>query len=793
MKQLYTLFFTFLSVLSVNAQDNFNLALINNTIIPEDGSDIWGWVDGNGTEYAIMGGRSNTWIWSLEDPANPIQRAQIPGDASIWRDIKSWEDHVYVTTDSGDDGLLIIDMSMAPDSISSHYITPDIIARGDTTALGPCHNLYIDEKGFCYLAGCRVGGANKAIIFDLNQDKWNPPVVGVHGDVPGAGGYAHDLYVKNNIMYSSEINEGLLSIYDCSRKDSLIVLGTKTTSFNFTHNAWSSTDQNYVFTTDERANAYVDAYDVSDPSNIVLLDKFQPLETQNLGVIPHNTHYYDGYLVTSYYTDGVVITDVTKPDNMIKVGSYDTFSGPHGGFSGCWGAYPYLPSGRLLVSDINSGLYIFEPNYVRAARLEGTVTDAMTGNPVNNAELIINAEQVNLEYSDATGSYKTGIAEQGLLELSVVHPDYEAFTTEVELINGETTLLDIALNPIQREEYRITVVDAASGELVPNAHVVLASEVGSEEFFTNEFGEVVELLPIRNYSLRVAAWSYRAQQINIQGNTNSSIQVALERGYYDSFELDQGWMTSSTAVSGVWERGIPNGTISGGEFFAPPTDSDDEGESCYVTGNADTNSAAQDDIDNGFTELTSPAIDLSDMEAPHLQFSAWYATGGGSGPSDDTMFVYLNTVTERIELAQFIGNTFGWGSTLDFDLTEYINSSGDFLSVSFLASDNAENGHLVEAGIDAFEIVEMNTSSTEDLSGSPVNVYPNPFIDNVRLDFPSNVYRKINIYDALGRNVYSLNSSAMSVNIEFAGDAGIYTLKVVEGDGKIISQQIVKK
>ena len=183
MKKLFFLACMMISVSSF-AQENFNLELVSNTAVPETGNDIWGWVDSTGTEYAIMGSTSNTWIWTLEDPANPILRAQIPGDNSTWRDIKSWEDHLYVTTDSGDDGLLIIDMSMAPDSIRSHYITPPVIVQGDTTALGPCHNLYIDENGFCYLSGCRISNANKAIIMDLNQDKWTPPIVGIHGRVP---------------------------------------------------------------------------------------------------------------------------------------------------------------------------------------------------------------------------------------------------------------------------------------------------------------------------------------------------------------------------------------------------------------------------------------------------------------------------------------------------------------------------------------------------------------------------------------------------------------------------------
>ena len=106
------------------SQDNFNFNLVSNPSTGERGNDVWGYVDEAGTEYAIMGTQTTTRIWSLEDPANPIERASIPGPAGTWRDIKSFEDHLYVTSDQGDDGLLIIDMSQAPDSISSVYWKP---------------------------------------------------------------------------------------------------------------------------------------------------------------------------------------------------------------------------------------------------------------------------------------------------------------------------------------------------------------------------------------------------------------------------------------------------------------------------------------------------------------------------------------------------------------------------------------------------------------------------------------------------------------------------------------------
>lgn len=777
----------------ITAQENINIDFIANVPVGEDGNDIWGWVDKDGTEYAIMGSRTQTWIWTLEDPANPTLRKQIPGASSTWRDIKSWEDHIYVTTDRGNDGLLVIDMSMAPDSIRFQYLQPPIISGTDTTSLGRCHNIYIDENGFAYLAGCAIGYANKAVIFDLNQDKWTPPVVGAHGQVFGGGGYAHDLYVKNNILYASEIYEGQLGIYDVTIKDSLVVMGTQRTGFTFTHNAWTSTDQNYVFTTDERANAFVEAYDISNPSDINFLDHFQPLETQGQGVIPHNTHYFDGYLITSYYTDGVVITDASKPDNLIKTGAYDTYDGPHGGFSGCWGAYPYLPSGLLLASDINSGLYVLNPNYTRAAFLEGTITDAVNGQAINNARLEIEAGQFNYANSDAQGEYKTGIATAGSYTVSVTHPEYETFTAEVEIDNGVVTILDIQMSRIIKADYIFTVINQEDGSPISGAHVLLESDLGMTEFITDENGQIAELLAVRSYKITAGAWAYKTIEMAVAAGTETDITLPLQAGYHDDFRLDLGWESTGNATSGFWERGEPRGTNFNGEQIAPGSDlADDEGILCYVTGNASTSTAAQDDVDDGYVQLKSPLINTAHMQEPHLKFHYWFVVEGGNGPVDDSLRVFLHpSGMDSIELMRLLPDNPEWSSVIDIDLSAFDLDSTDY-QISFYTADNIDNGHIVEAAIDGVSITEEFVSSTEYNLAVEFELSPNPFSDNLRIEFTDSEERRFQLFDLNGRRIWGMKSAARTVELSPLIKAGQYILKIVDQEGQVSSKKIVK-
>ncbi|MFQ5448422.1 MAG: LVIVD repeat-containing protein, partial [Saprospiraceae bacterium] len=272
-------------------------------------SDVWGYVAPDSTEYALVGVRNGVSIINLTDPANPVESDFVPGPNSTWRDIKTWGDHAYVTNETSG-GLLVIDLSPLPDSVNYHYWAPNLPGLG---TLSSCHNLWIDEFGYIYLTGCNINGGGLVFI-DAATDPENPSYAG-----KGATQYSHDVFVRNNIAYSSEINIGVFAAYDVSDKGNPVLLATQQTPASTTHNAWLSDDDNILFTTDETGSAPVSSYDVSDLNNIVELDQFVPLETLGEGVIPHNVHVWNDWLIISYYTDGCIIVDAQNPDNLIEV------------------------------------------------------------------------------------------------------------------------------------------------------------------------------------------------------------------------------------------------------------------------------------------------------------------------------------------------------------------------------------------------------------------------------------------------------------------------------------------
>jgi len=348
MKRLL-LFITLFYSISSFAQQSYNMSLLGHLNYDAGANDVWGYVDGQGKEYAIVGLVNGTSFVDVSDPSNPIEKALIPGPTCVWRDIKTWNNYAYVVHDGVDfsqsQGLTIVDLSnLANGVIDYNHFYYD-------GQFNNAHNIYIDEKGCVYLFGGNysTGGA---LMFDISQDPENPQYLGEFEDY-----YLHDGMVRGDTLWGSAIWEGVVAAIDVSDKSNPSILGSALTPNTFTHNAWISDDGNTVYTTDEVQSGSIAAVDVSDVTNMSVIDNIQSwsLETN---VIPHNTHVLGKFLVTSYYCDGETVVDASDPYNLQEVAYYDTSDSTGGTYSGAWGTYPWLPSGNILVTDRQEGLHV---------------------------------------------------------------------------------------------------------------------------------------------------------------------------------------------------------------------------------------------------------------------------------------------------------------------------------------------------------------------------------------------------------------------------------------------------
>ncbi len=791
MYRFFTIALVFLATLSIRAQDALNMELLSNLAYNENLSDVWGYPAPNGDEYAIVGTRTTTSVVDLRDPSNPVEVAVFPGAASTWRDMKHFGEYVYVTTDTGQDGLLVIDMRGAPDNIVGEFWQPDLEINGVTTRLQTCHNIFIDENGYGYLAGCNMN-AGGPLIVDLFSTPGTPQLVGATDPR-----YSHDVMVQDDLLYSSDINSGFFSVIDVADKANPVTISTQTTSMFFTHNAWVSTDGNYLFTTDERANAYVDSYDISDLTDIRFLDSFQPAVSAGTGAIPHNTHYIDGYLVTSWYTDGIRIIDGNRPDNLVEVAFYDTFTGAGTGFQGNWGATPYLPSGLVLASDIGSGLFVFDTEYVRAAYLEGNVTDADTGFSLPDVEVTIDSPQLNSKNTNALGDYKTGLAEPGQVMVTFSALGYNTQTVPASINRGEVTILDVALVPSARFSITGTVSSIVDNSPISNASVLFQNENTELEVSTDADGVfVIEAILEGEYSVYAGAWTYENIEFNnaLSLNADQSIDIILEERIMDDFIVDLGWTVETFASTGEWVREIPIGTTFGGGISNPGEDvPGDVGNKAFITGNAAGNAGAAD-IDDGTVRLISPIMDLTQFVTPSISYRLWFVNGGGNTAANDDAIVRITNGIDTVTVEELFPEDSEaiWRATSSFIPGDFIELTS---TMQFIveASDN-DPGHLVEAGLDQFLVTETSTSTRDLITTQIFTSSPNPFGQSTFLNFDEAVTGQLVVTNLLGQHVETISlESTNKIELGQQYDAGVYLISLTADDKQFEAVKIVKQ
>ena len=132
---------------------------------------------------------------------------------------------------------------------------------------------------------------------------------------------------------------------------------------------------------------------------------------------------------------------------MIETGRYDTSPDyRYEGLNGCWGAYPYLPSGNILATDIEEGLYVFKPTYERGCYLEGSVTDLYTGSQIFFPTIEILGQGVS-DQGNIVGDYAISSLNAGTYSVVANAEGYFPDTVEnVSLNNGDLTLQDFQLS-----------------------------------------------------------------------------------------------------------------------------------------------------------------------------------------------------------------------------------------------------------------------------------------------------------------------------------------------------------
>lgn len=326
------------------------------------GNDCWGYVSASGREYALVGLRAGTAFVDVTTPENPQIVEVIPGPSSLWHDVKVYGDYAYVVSEASSSGIQVIDMRMIDSGVVNLVNTINDVGTGRT------HNVAIDTvSGFLY----RCGGPNNGLrIYDLALPD-QPQFVGQWQDR-----YVHDAQIvtldsgpfagRQLAFLCSGFNGGGtetgFEILDVTDKQNIINLDRVVYPGGaYSHQGWLSPDRQIFYLGDELdegsfgLNTKTFIFDVSDPANIVPRGFF----TNNSSASGHNLYTRGRFLYAANYVSGLRIFDTADPLAPVEVAYFDTEPGADSSsFNSAWSVYPYFPSGTIIVSDMQKGLFV---------------------------------------------------------------------------------------------------------------------------------------------------------------------------------------------------------------------------------------------------------------------------------------------------------------------------------------------------------------------------------------------------------------------------------------------------
>jgi choice-of-anchor B domain-containing protein len=414
---------------------------------PSAGNDIWGHVDLNtGNEFAIMGVINGVIVVNVTDPTAPIEVGTISGVSSSWRDVKVyqyfdedinlWQAYAYATTEGNNGGVTIIDLNNLPNSVS-------LVEKNNV--VNTAHNVYITNVDHTLnitlpnqTATLQLIGANTKSGAFQNYSLQNPRTLANVSANNFGSGYTHDgasLIIEDQRSIDDcgltsgtctlfiDFNEKEMKLWNITDPNNSAQLGVAeyndvSKSNQYVHSGWGTEDKQFILLHDEfdeqrgGLNTTVRIFSIADLNNPTQVGQW----TGPTRAIDHNGFVRGNRYYMSNYERGLTVLDITDPTSPTEAGFFDTYTpSSSASFNGAWGVYPFLPSGNILVSDINSGLYVLKDNTNTSTKgmfgFESKSTQTAQGTTLNlsvqrNGSDI--TENASVSYQVIQGSAKQG-------------------------------------------------------------------------------------------------------------------------------------------------------------------------------------------------------------------------------------------------------------------------------------------------------------------------------------------------------------------------------------------------
>ena len=613
------------------------------------GNSCWGYVAPNGAEFAVIGLSSGTAFVDITNPGAATLKAFITGPTSLWRDVRVYNGYCYAASEAGS-GIQVM-------NIGRLHIDGAVTLVGTvlepTATTAATHTLALDEvSGYLYRAG---GGATGLRIYDLNVNPAAPTYVGAWSTV-----YVHEAQVKTfttgpyagrQIAFccggqnTGNVNTGLY-IVDVTNKAAPVQLSYTTyPNARYCHQGWLDEQQQYFYINDE-----LDEGNTVTVTTTIILDvtnlgspTFAGTFTNGNAAVGHNLFVRGSLLYEANYRSGMRVFDLSVNRlNPPEKAFFDTFPGSDTAqFNGLWNIWPFFPSGTVIGSDIERGLFVWTIQDPFATYT--VATPPTTINPVGGSTVNVTIAPIGN---------------------AVLNPASATMTT-----TWGTSSVTSALTHLGGNNYRGTF-------------------------------PAVPCLTTASYSFQI---QNSAGATDIDPATRSALAVISQSTLVNSeFETADGWVggvAGDTATAGIWTRVDPVGTIA-----QPELDHSVPGTICWVTGQGAVGGAdGAADVDGGITTLLSPIYNLTTVDDPVIEYWYWYSNNQGGAPNADSMPIQISADggTTWVNLIDLATSNNTW-SRHQWRVRDFITPTAT-VRVRFVARDLG-TGSLVEAAIDDFKI-----------------------------------------------------------------------------------------
>ncbi|MFN0149768.1 MAG: choice-of-anchor B family protein [bacterium] len=654
-------------------------------------ASCWGYVDpSTNIEYAILAARTGTAIYNIADPRNPVLTGFIAGPNNLWREMKTYREFCYVGTEAGG-GLQIISLAN-PEA-------PFLAATFTGSGLSSIHSVTVDTLN----ARLYANGANGGCRILSLANPTAPTQIGNYG-----GAYVHDSHVRDDTLYAACIGIGKVQVLNVANPGAISLITQFTTERNATHNCWTTEDRQFLLATDETGGGRVTSWDISDLGDPIQVDGF----TADANGDAHNVHIRDNLAYVAHYTEGVHILDITDPTDLRQAGYFYTYNGG-GLFDGAWGVFNYFPSGTIVVSDMQSGMFLVD-YWENAGAVGGAVTDAVTGQPIPYAQVSLVETARDFAVSGA-GAFLID-ANEGSHTVRARAFGYDSTSASVTVTPGDTTAQGFALQPLVGGGAAGTVVLESNGSAATNV-IVSVKETPIAD--TTDVSGAFSLggLPVGSYKLYVDDYSFQPESLttDIVASGQALVTFVVDRvDIAFSFEdtSSAGWTTNADGsdnadVATHWVRLNPRGSATWEGIAVQPEDDHTRNPltKCWVTGQGPTSGGPPEngDVDNGKTTLYSPVMNLTTLSSPVISFWRWYTNNSGENPGTDSWRAQIssNGGTTWVTVDSTKTTTNAW-KEIRFAVASYVQPTAT-VRMRFIAEDIGGDSN-VEAALDDFRV-----------------------------------------------------------------------------------------